>query len=34
MPLAFVIEVEGRKIRKWNSYLDVASLMRQLGVQP
>lgn len=34
LPLAFVSDFKGGKIQKWSSYFDVASVMRQIGVQP
>jgi steroid delta-isomerase-like uncharacterized protein len=33
LPAAFVIDTTGEKVRKWTSYFDVTTLMRQLGVQ-
>jgi steroid delta-isomerase-like uncharacterized protein len=32
LPLAFIVDFEGDKIKRWQSYFDTGSLMRQLGV--
>jgi steroid delta-isomerase-like uncharacterized protein len=32
LPAAFVVDMERGRVAQWNSYFDVATLMRQLGV--
>ncbi len=34
LPLAFVIDCKDGKIQNWNSYFDVASVLRQVGAMP
>ena len=34
VPLAFVIDFKDGKIQRWNSYFDVASVLRQVGAMP
>jgi steroid delta-isomerase-like uncharacterized protein len=33
LPAAFVIDMSDGRVTTWNSYFDVATLMRQLGVE-
>jgi predicted ester cyclase len=33
LPAAFVVDMRDGYVAKWNSYFDVATLMRQLGVE-
>lgn len=33
LPAAFIVDVESNKVKKWVSYFDVTTMMRQLGVQ-
>src|ERR671939_592195 len=34
LPVAFCVEVAGRKVADWRSYFDTATLMRQIGALP
>ncbi len=31
LPVAFVVDFEGGKVKRWQSYVDIATMMRQLG---
>jgi steroid delta-isomerase-like uncharacterized protein len=33
LPAAFVVDMKDGNVARWNSYFDVATLMRQLGVE-
>lgn len=33
LPAAFIVDVKADKVKKWVSYFDVTTMMRQLGVQ-
>jgi predicted ester cyclase len=33
LPAAFVVDMRDGNVTRWNSYFDVATLMRQLGVE-
>lgn len=33
LPATFIVDVERDKVKRWASYFDVASMMRQLGAQ-
>ena len=33
LPAAFIVDMRDGNVARWNSYSDVATLMRQLGVK-
>ncbi len=34
VPIAFIVEVADGKVRRWHSYFDAATMLRQLGALP
>ena len=34
VPIAFVVDVADGKVRRWHSYFDAATMLRQLGALP